>query len=323
MDPATLSFVGAAYGVSIAFGFSRRAWRTRSAPDALLALTLVAGIVAVLTIVIGNRSAPQAAEILEGVEIVATLLSGPLIYLYLRSVTGVSLSRRDLPHLLPAVAVLFVPMPPIGWIVLHQMAYTAAAVVRFVVHHDGVDVAHRLWPRVILPLMVVVHAAQMMRMAGVAPRDAIPVILVSTLIGAGGWTLTRLTASGARRSLARVVTDDDRDVATRLEAIAGDPALFRRADLALDDIARAAGLSPHEVSRLLNDVAGVTFHDLVARYRVEDARKRLLDPANDRFTIDAIAEAAGFGSRSTFYASFRRLTGVTPSEFRRRNRTRA
>ncbi|MET0555873.1 MAG: helix-turn-helix domain-containing protein [Vicinamibacteria bacterium] len=44
----------------------------------------------------------------------------------------------------------------------------------------------------------------------------------------------------------------------------------------------------------------------------------MLDPSSDRYTVEGIGASAGFGSRSALYAAFRRLEGITPTEFRKR-----
>ncbi|MBL8172151.1 MAG: AraC family transcriptional regulator, partial [Acidobacteria bacterium] len=59
-----------------------------------------------------------------------------------------------------------------------------------------------------------------------------------------------------------------------------------------------------------------SFTDLINAYRVEDAKRRLLDPTWKHYSILAIAEEAGFSSKSTFNAVFKKHTGQTPSEFR-------
>jgi AraC-like DNA-binding protein len=106
------------------------------------------------------------------------------------------------------------------------------------------------------------------------------------------------------------------DLLRRIEdALAGDR-LFARADLTLTDLAGAAGLTPHQVSEVLNRHAGVSFHDAVNRRRVADVKAQLIDPASERFTIEGIGASAGFGSRSALYAAFKRFEGTTPSAFR-------
>ena len=89
-----------------------------------------------------------------------------------------------------------------------------------------------------------------------------------------------------------------------------------RPGLTLGRLADAVDCAPHQVSEVLNRHAKVGFHELLNRRRVAEVKAQLLDPAADRFTIEGIGAAAGFGSRSALYAAFRRLEGMTPAEFR-------
>ena len=55
---------------------------------------------------------------------------------------------------------------------------------------------------------------------------------------------------------------------------------------------------------------------LSATYRVEEAKKKLLDPAFKHLSVLGIAEEVGFSSKSSFNSVFKKHTGTTPSEFR-------
>lgn len=93
---------------------------------------------------------------------------------------------------------------------------------------------------------------------------------------------------------------------------------YRQPDLKVGDLAALLGLSPGYVSRLVNVHAGMGFNDLINRYRVEEILERLNAQEHRQKTIQAIAEECGFRAKSTFHAAFRKQTGVTPSEWLRR-----
>ena len=50
-----------------------------------------------------------------------------------------------------------------------------------------------------------------------------------------------------------------------------------------------------------------------------EAQKLLLSKEGDIYTIEAIANKVGFHSKSSFNSSFKKITKITPSEFRRIN----
>jgi len=91
-------------------------------------------------------------------------------------------------------------------------------------------------------------------------------------------------------------------------------------ELNLFDLARALATPPYMLSALLNRRLGKTFFEFVNGYRVEEAKRRLLDPAGANLKILALALECGFNSKSAFNRVFKDLTGQTPSDFQRQGR---
>lgn len=106
----------------------------------------------------------------------------------------------------------------------------------------------------------------------------------------------------------------------RLRRIMEDEQPFRRSELTLQELADAMSISAHNLSEVINTRAGKNFYDFVNGYRVEEVMRRLRDSRFDHLTILALAVEAGFNSKSTFNAFFRRHTGLTPSQYRAESR---
>ena len=62
------------------------------------------------------------------------------------------------------------------------------------------------------------------------------------------------------------------------------------------------------------------FYDLVNGCRVEEAKRLLLDPKNKNYTILSIGFEAGFNSKTTFNTIFKKFTGLTPTEYKDRQK---
>jgi len=88
-------------------------------------------------------------------------------------------------------------------------------------------------------------------------------------------------------------------------------------ELRLSDIARELGVSANQVSQAVNRHFHRSFLELLADLRITEARRRLSRAEYDAYSILRIALDCGFNSKSTFNATFRNLTGLTPSEYRR------
>jgi AraC-like DNA-binding protein len=86
-----------------------------------------------------------------------------------------------------------------------------------------------------------------------------------------------------------------------------------RKPLTIERVAREMYLSPAQLTRNVRRDTGVTFNQLLARHRLEEAKKLLRD---SEWTIAAVANLAGFHSTKYFYSFFKKHVGETPLEFR-------
>jgi AraC family transcriptional regulator len=89
------------------------------------------------------------------------------------------------------------------------------------------------------------------------------------------------------------------------------------ADVSLAALAEEAGLSRFHFCRAFKDSTGLSPHAWLRQHRLEQAMNMLRDTD---VSIVSIAITLGYGSQTAFAAAFRRLTGETPSDWRRRVR---
>lgn len=105
-------------------------------------------------------------------------------------------------------------------------------------------------------------------------------------------------------------------IGERLERWVAQERGYRDPDIKLGDLAGCIGTSPQLVSQYLNDVLGLSFFDYINALRVAEIQKMMRDRANDTRTLLELAFAAGFSSKSTFNASFKKISGLAPSSWR-------
>lgn len=103
-------------------------------------------------------------------------------------------------------------------------------------------------------------------------------------------------------------------ITRKLQAAMEADHLHRDANLSLWVLARHIGAQPNYISQTLNDAIGMNFFDFVNSYRVAEA-KGLLSTTDK--TVLEIAYEVGFNARSSFYNAFKRLTGETPTGYRK------
>jgi AraC-like DNA-binding protein len=100
-----------------------------------------------------------------------------------------------------------------------------------------------------------------------------------------------------------------------LHKVMNEKQFHRDTNIKLNDIAKDLHISSHQLSQLLNDNLGKSFALFINEYRIDEA-KLLLEEKN-QFTLEAIGFEAGFSSKSNFYATFKKVTGQTPSEYKK------
>lgn len=90
-------------------------------------------------------------------------------------------------------------------------------------------------------------------------------------------------------------------------------------DFTLKELAGGVGLHIHEVSEAVNNGFQMNFNELVNQYRVEEVKRRILDPTNHHLSLLSIGLDSGFNSKATFNRVFKKLTGQSPSAFKEQN----
>jgi AraC-like DNA-binding protein len=88
--------------------------------------------------------------------------------------------------------------------------------------------------------------------------------------------------------------------------------------LTLDELAAGLAIPAWRLSQVINRAFGQNFCTFVNGHRVEEAKSRLIDPAGRGKTILEILYDSGFNSKSAFHDAFKKRTGLTPTQYRKR-----
>jgi AraC-like DNA-binding protein len=95
---------------------------------------------------------------------------------------------------------------------------------------------------------------------------------------------------------------------------------FLNGNLSINMLSELTSIPMHHLSQILNDQLGKNFFDFVNEYRVEEIKRQMMDSNNNNITLLGLAYDCGFNSKSSFNSTFKRITGKTPSEYKRQNR---
>ena len=123
------------------------------------------------------------------------------------------------------------------------------------------------------------------------------------------------TAESARPAEGVVAYPDD--LLERIRRLMEVQQLFLNPVLKLSDVAHRLGTNSRYVSDCINTQCNCSFTHFVNVYRVEYAKQLILQRPDEK--LSSICTEAGFTNETTFFRSFRAVTGMTPNSWRQQN----
>jgi AraC-like DNA-binding protein len=135
--------------------------------------------------------------------------------------------------------------------------------------------------------------------------------------------IERLSVKDAPQAERRPQADGMDDAAKqslleKISVVMDDVGEISKNEFSVDRLSKLVGSNSHYVSQVINETYGKNFSSVLGEARVRQACKRLGDTAAyGNLTIEAIAGELGFKPRSNFVTVFKKVTGLTPSEYKK------
>lgn len=107
------------------------------------------------------------------------------------------------------------------------------------------------------------------------------------------------------------------DVLSKIQGLFESQKAYTDQQLTLAGLASKLSIPSPYISQTINNQLAISYNDFVNKHRVEEAQRLLRNPANHNLTLLYIAQSSGFKSSSAFNAAFKKVTGTTPSQFRK------
>lgn len=119
---------------------------------------------------------------------------------------------------------------------------------------------------------------------------------------------------GPNKYPGKKLNDQDAEILLgKLEKLMNEQAVYRNPDLKLGDLSKGINVTSHQLSQFLNDNLGKNFTMFVNEFRIREACKIM--STDHRLTLESIGYEVGFNAKSTFFATFKKLTGTTPLNY--------
>ncbi len=109
---------------------------------------------------------------------------------------------------------------------------------------------------------------------------------------------------------------DSEKIIESLDELMEDYNIFTEDDLTIGKVAESVGITRHQLSEILNHRLHKTFNEYVREKRLAYARRLLTEKPSQK--IIWIANECGFNAISNFNNSFKKMYGITPSQYRNR-----
>lgn len=88
-------------------------------------------------------------------------------------------------------------------------------------------------------------------------------------------------------------------------------------DLTVNQLSESLSMSPRILSQIINEYLNQSFYDYINGLRVEESKKMLLDSGGKKTVLEILYDV-GFNTKSAYNVAFKRMTGYTPTQYRKR-----
>lgn len=150
-----------------------------------------------------------------------------------------------------------------------------------------------------------------------------PACALAALVGMGAAIAYRRRhpLEPARAARQAPLPANAEDLAQAIRRLMADEALYAQPNLRVADLARRLGEPEYKVTQCVTGPLGFpNFSQMTNHFRIEEAKRRLTDPACDHLPILTLSYDCGFGSIGPFNRAFKAQTGMTPQAFRKGRR---
>lgn len=127
-------------------------------------------------------------------------------------------------------------------------------------------------------------------------------------------------SSETKSALAAIDKNKLQELASKLEEYMKQDQPYLNPELNINTLAGTLNVPEKTISQTINHIIGSNFSDYINSYRIEDARIKLEQDSEKSISIKEVMYDVGFNSRSVFNSAFKKKTGLTPSEYQKRQK---
>ena len=174
-----------------------------------------------------------------------------------------------------------------------------------------------IWLVFLVPYILPSYSGWLLAAVGWFPVY-IPLAILIYWLGIKGWLMAQSANDNGKKSRTNILSEPEvNDAFGLLKRSMEQDQLYLNPELNLEKLSQHTGLSPKNISAVLNQYRETSFNHFINQYRVEEFKQRLSKPGGEHLTIVGLAMECGFNSPATFQRTFKQYTGLSPTAFRK------
>ncbi|MEO5571659.1 MAG: helix-turn-helix domain-containing protein [Bacteroidia bacterium] len=138
-----------------------------------------------------------------------------------------------------------------------------------------------------------------------------------------GLTLTESVKTNERYKNSALTKDVSHELIVQLEKMMVEKKLYRQSDLRLEKLAGEMNVSRHHLSQIINEQTKMNFFEYINQLRIREAQELLSKKSKKELNVIDVAYTVGFNNKVSFNTTFKKMTGITPTEFRKSHEVKA
>lgn len=253
-----------------------------------------------------------------------SLLFSPILIDIVVFITRMGIFGRDITYVFNKINIYT--------IIISITVYLSATIIMIYKHHRDIkgkkDEVSFLWAKkVIITLIItflifiIFRKTYFLEHRKYTLEDNYPFYIIFSVwvywIGISAYIKTIIPIKNKKNEVYNKVSEKDiATCATEVRNIIEREKIYLNPEITLKDVAEKINASPQLLSYVLNSFYRKNFNTLINEYRIEEFKKKVIDVKYDHLSILGIAFECGFNSKSTFNAVFKKITGLTPQQFK-------
>ncbi len=206
--------------------------------------------------------------------------------------------------------------------IVHGRRILSAKGIRLILHKKVLMAYNLVWIAVFIALYIATLLKQSLMLRGV-------LLLINSMLivffylekkHADFFLAMRRDSSETRYKRSMLGGVDTAAVMERIHELMELENIYFDEDLSLRSLSARLGITPHQLSEILNSRLHANFRYFINSYRIGAAKKLLLE--NENISVIRAAYQCGFNSKNAFNTAFSKIEGMTPTEFKERNKKR-